>query len=115
MLAVSMCSTCHDLSLWFLRLMARLSPMVVLVVLAFLIEATSAHRKLRLAPATLRSSCAAMVLLFADLPRIGNIRLFFKDTQLLLVRLLSLQGSLSRTAIPILLRGATTPIPDLCF
>src|SRR5215211_4757824 len=44
-----------------------------------------------------------------------NIRLSFKDAQLLLMRFLSLQCHLSRTGIAIVLRWAATPIPDLCF
>src|SRR3954453_5953121 len=53
--------------------------------------------------------------LFHDLPRIGNIRLSFKDAQLLLVGLLSLRCHPSRTVIAVLLRRNATPIPDLCL
>src|SRR5436853_1559487 len=99
--------------------MARLPRLVVLVVLAFLVEAAAAHRKFRLASFTLRNLCATIVLctcdLLLDLPRIGNIGLSFKNPQLLLMRLLSLQGHLSRRAVPILLRRAPTPIPDFGF
>src|SRR3954467_12940838 len=93
--------------------------MIVLVVLAFLVQTDPAHRKFRLAPATLRSLCAAIVLdtcdLLFDLPRIWEVGFSFKDAQLLLVRLFPLQCHLSWTAIPILPRGAAPPIPDLCF
>src|SRR5207253_7992971 len=84
-----------------------------------LVETAAAHQKFRLASATLRSLCAAIVLRACDLllglPRIGNIRLPFKDAQLLLVRLLSLQRHFPRTAIPIGLRRTTAPIPNVCF
>src|SRR5215207_3385636 len=99
--------------------MARLPRIIVLVVLAFLVEAATAHRKFRLSSTTLRSLCAAVVLcacdLLSDLPGIRNIRLSFKDAQLLLVRLLTVLCRLSRSAVPIVLRRAAAPIPDLCF
>src|SRR5205085_6804128 len=72
-----------------------------------------------LAYASLCSLCTAIMLctcrLFLDLPRIGNIRLSFKDAQLLLVGLLSLRCHPSRTVIAVILRRTATPIPDLCF
>src|SRR3954447_2018890 len=52
-LAVSMCSTCHDLSLRFLGLVARLSRMIMLIVLAFLVYTAATYGKFRLASAAL--------------------------------------------------------------
>src|SRR5438105_11551112 len=80
--------------------------MIVLVMLAFLVEAAAAHRKFRLAPPALRGLCAAVLparKLLLDLPLIGDIRLPFEHADLLLVRLLSLQRHLPRPAIPIVL------------
>src|SRR5215212_2830584 len=96
--------------------MARLARMIVLVVLAFLVETAPAHRKLRLASATLRRLCAAIVLrtrgLLLDLPRIWNIRLPLEDAQLLLVGLLSLQWHFPRAAVSIVLRRSAAPVAN---
>src|SRR3954471_2146637 len=107
------------LSLWLLRFMPGLPRIIMLVMLAFLIETATAHRKLRLASAPFRGLAAAIVLrargLLLDLPCIGNIRFPFQDAQLLLVRLLSLLRRPSWTAFPIVLRRATAPISNLGF
>src|SRR5688572_19778040 len=107
------------LSLWLLRLVTRLPRIVMLVVLTFLIETATAHRKLRLASVPSRGLAAAIVLhargFLLELPCIGNIRFPLKDAQLLLVRLLSLLRRPSWTALPIVLRRATAPISNLSF
>jgi hypothetical protein len=99
--------------------MTGLLRIIMLVMLAFLIETATAHRKLRLAPAPFRGLAATIVLrargLLLDLPCIGNIRFPFQDAQLLLVRLLSLLRRPSWTAFPIVLRRATAPISNLGF
>src|SRR5256885_2263578 len=99
--------------------MARLPRMIVLVVLAFLVETAPAHRKLRLASATLRRLCTAIALrtggLLLDLPRIWNIRLPLEDAKLLLVRLLSLQRHFPRAAVPVVLRRSAASVANFRF
>src|SRR5439155_11687591 len=105
--------------MWLLRFMTRLPRMIVLVVLAFLVKAGAAHRKFRLASATLRGFCTAFALrtrnLLSNLPRIGNIGLPLEDAKLLLVRLLALQQHLSGAAIPIVSRRTAAPVTNLCL
>src|SRR3954467_157694 len=106
-------------SLWLLRFMPGLPRIIMLVMLAFLIETATAHRKLRLASAPFRGLAAAIVLrargLLLDPPCIGNIRFPFQDAQLLLVRLLSRRRRPSWTPSLIVLRSAQGPISNRGF
>src|ERR1051326_4641741 len=79
--------------------MARLPRMIVLVVLAFLVEAGAAPRKFRLASAALRGFCTTFALharsFLWDAPRIGYVGPPLEGAKLLLVCFLALQRHFS--------------------